>query len=121
MRGIKNILQSYALPHKHQDYSEINVLIEKLDGNLAREDKLAALNRLYDLISQDTAAKSNFSSLGFPSLCRLLREDADNAAIVRAGLECIAAAVCARDGMLEQVLYQMMKLICCTISDMPGI
>lgn len=103
MRGIKNILQSYALPTKHQDYSQINLLVEKLEGSLTCEDKLATLSRLYELISQDAAAKSTFSSLAFPIFCRLLREEASNSAIVRASLECVVAAVCACDGMSQQV------------------
>jgi hypothetical protein len=109
MRGIKNILQSYALPTKHQDYSQINLLVEKLEGSLTCEDKLATFRRLYDLISQDAAAKSTFSSLAFPIFCRLLREDASNATIVRASLECVAAAICARDGMSQQVSNRIQR------------
>lgn len=103
MKGIKNFINQQLSRQNIEEHQAINALLEKLGDGVPVNDQLEALRNLCDQLTDDSAAQSVFSSLGFPALCHVVANNKDNLAVVRTGLECISTVINMEHGLNEQV------------------
>lgn len=71
---------------------QVESLLQRISESALLEDRREALLQLRDVLTEEGSARLAFGSMGFPIVCAVLRDDRDELEMVKAALECIAAA-----------------------------
>ena len=92
MNALKSFVSNLKL-EQSDGVESLWTLLNRATDSSAIEDRRSSLRELSILLAGSSAARSEFASVGFKSLCQVLQRDLDDPTLVRLGLECLVVIV----------------------------